>query len=148
MNKITTTHFNIYLAYPTCRNDNANFYRILKNYKKIGTEIKAYLIDWEKMDDFPKINMYVPAEHEAFVHTAYDNGFLTEAQILTINCNIISKCNLVILFGGFKTTSGDVLREVQYAREQGIAIYTMPDLTAHAISTLKFAIITILKAGE
>lgn len=139
--------FNIYLAYPTCRDD-SNFYRAIKNYTMIGTEIKAYLIDWEKMDGLPKINLYVPAEHELFIQQAYLDNVLTSKQILSINHKIILACNLVVVFGNFKTNNKDLLSLVQYARKNKVAVYTMPGLSLDVINTLKLAIMTIIKAGD
>ncbi len=144
----TSKQFNIFLAYPTHRKDEDNFYRVTKTYVNIGIQIKAYLIDWEKMDGLPKCDIYVPAEHEKFIHFAYLNGLLPEEHITTINCGIIDTCDLLILFGGFKTVDNVAIQEAVYAREQGVAIYTMPDLSPTAINALKFAIICLLKSGE
>ncbi len=144
----TSEQFNIFLAYPTHRTDEDNFYRVTKTYINIGTQIKAYLIDWEKMDGLPKCDIYVPAEHEKFIHCAYTNGLLSEVHIIATNCEIINGCDLLILFGGFKLKDNAVIQEVVYAREKGVAIYTMPDLSPTAINALKFAIICILKSGE
>jgi len=148
MKNVTSTQFNIFLAYPTCRKDEDNFYRVTKNYINIGTQIKAYLIDWEKMDGLPKCNIYIPAEHEVFIHCAYTNEFLSEEQITTVNCEIIDNCDLFVLFGGFKPTDNVAIQEAIYARNKGVAVYTMPDLSPDAINALKFAIICILKSGE
>ena len=148
MKNVTSTQFNIFLAYPTCRKDEDNFYRVTKNYINIGTQIKAYLIDWEKMDGLPKCNIYVPAEHEMFIHCAYTNGLLSDEQIIAINCEIINNCDLLILFGGFKSKDNAAIQEAVYARERDVAVYTMPDLSPIAINALKFAIICILKSGE
>jgi len=148
MKNSTSTQFNIFLAYPTCRKDEDNFYRVTKNYINIGTQIKAYLIDWEKMDGLPKCDIYIPAKHEEFIHCAYTNGFLSEKQIIAVNCEIIDNCDLLILFGGFRPVDNTAIQEAVYAREQRVAIYTMPDLSPTAINALKFAIICILKSME
>jgi hypothetical protein len=135
--------FKIYLAYPTNRSNTAQFNKIIQSYRRIGTEIQAYLIDWQKMDGLPPCDLYNPANHEMFITTAYHNNFITEADILSVNCEILTGAHLLIKFGSYK---GRPLREVQYARSQGIPIYTMPDLSDVAIKTLRFSIATIVRS--
>jgi len=154
-NTASNTVFSIYLLYPIDRDDGDNFYRLLQNYINIGTEIQAYLLDWEKMDliddntPFPKFYLYVPADHELFIHHAYSNEFLTKKQISLTNCDIIKECNLLILFGDYKPpTDIAILKELQYAKQEKIPIYSMPDLSPHAIQALKFAIKVILKSDD
>ncbi len=46
----------------------------------------------------PWLDLYVPSEHEDFVKKAFDKKYITETQILDIDCDIIDKCdNIVIL---------------------------------------------------
>jgi len=141
--------------YPTDRDDEGNFYRLLRNYSNIGIELQAYLIDWEKMDGFPKSYLYVPADHELFIQRAYKDGLLTKEQISNINCKIIEECNLLISFGnGLKCTGADgsviegytYSEEIECAKQEEVAIYTMPDLTPIALDALKLAIKFIIKA--
>lgn len=47
---------------------------------------------------FPSIELYVPAEHEDFVQRAYRCGYLTEQQILNIDCMIIDDCEGTLIF--------------------------------------------------
>lgn len=47
---------------------------------------------------FPLIELYVPAEHEDFVQRAYRCGYLTEQQILDVDCMIIDDCEGVLIF--------------------------------------------------
>lgn len=155
--KNTTSHniFSIYLLYNINRDDEDNFYRLLQNYINIGTEIYAYLIDWEKMDGFPKFRLYVPADHEIFINSAYKSGFITKEQIQSINCEIIKTCDLLISFGNSMRWTGDsgsiieghkFSEELEYAKQEKIPIYTMPDLTPMAIDALKLAIKLIIKS--
>ena len=46
----------------------------------------------------PAAELYVPAEHEDFVSIAYRDKYLTEQQILEIDCKIIDNCDGVIVF--------------------------------------------------
>uniref|UniRef100_A0A6H1ZYB3 Nucleoside 2-deoxyribosyltransferase n=1 Tax=viral metagenome TaxID=1070528 RepID=A0A6H1ZYB3_9ZZZZ len=141
------TTFNIYLLYPTNRDDEGNFYRLLQNYINIGIELQAYLIDWEKMDGLPKSYLYVPADHELFIHKAYQDSLLTKEQISYINHKIIEECNLLICFGHIMGLS-DATNELEYAKQKDIPIYTMPDLSPKAIQALRLAIKIIIKSED
>ena len=140
------TTFNIYLLYPTDRDDEGNFYRLLRNYSNIGIELQAYLIDWEKMDGLPKSYLYVPADHEYFVHRAYQDKFLTKEQITSVNCKIIEECDLLINFGNGPAVGSNLPKELLYAQQEKIPVYSMPDLSPHAIQSLRLAIKLIVKA--
>lgn len=152
-NMALNTTFNIYLLYFTDRDDEGNFYRLLQNYSNIGIELQAYLIDWEKMDwiddktPFPKSYLYVPADHELFIHHAYKNSLLTKEQISLVNCKIIEEYNLLVYFGNGCDSCKDS-KELLYAKQEGIPIYSMPDLSPMAIQALKLAIKLILKAEQ
>lgn len=41
----------------------------------------------------PPIKLYVPAEHEDFVNRTHELGYLTEEQILEIDCMIVDDCD-------------------------------------------------------
>jgi hypothetical protein len=148
-NTSLNTTFNIYLLYPTDRDDEGNFYRLLRNYSNIGIELQAYLIDWEKMDGLPKSYLYVPADHELFIHRAYKDGLLTREQITSVNCKIIEECNLLILFGGNGIhTNSNIITELDYAKQEQVPIYTMPGLSPMALDALRLAVKLIIKAGN
>ncbi len=46
----------------------------------------------------PDLDIYIPAEHENFVGLAYQLKYLTEEQILNVDCKIIDTCDIVIVF--------------------------------------------------
>ena len=46
----------------------------------------------------PWANIYIPAEHEDFVQKAYDKKYMTEKQILEIDCDIIAECDILIVY--------------------------------------------------
>ncbi len=137
------TIFSIYLLYPIDRDDEKSFYKLLQEYINVGTEIYAYLLDWEKMDGLPKFRLYVPADHEVFIHSAYKSRFITKEQITRINCKIIETCDLLILYDGWGL---QVDEELSCAKQENIAIYNMPDLSPIAVDALKLAIQFIIKA--
>lgn len=90
---------------------------------------------------FP-VEFYVPAEHEDFVHRAYREKYMTEKQILDVDCLIIGEtCNAVIVY----VPEGDELQggrkiEYDYAIKNGIPVYVFSKIE-HAISWItKFII--------
>ena len=48
--------------------------------------------------EFPMIDFYIPGEHHEIDTIAYRKGYMTEEQILDIDCEIISRCNFMIVF--------------------------------------------------
>ena len=46
----------------------------------------------------PWLDLYVPAEHEDFVKKAYDKKYITEKQILDIDCEILLERDNIIIF--------------------------------------------------
>lgn len=144
---ISERYFNIYLNTPYNRNRASDLQTRLRQYINIGVEIEAYLLDWEKMDNFPKITLYVPAEHDTFVQLAYLHKFITQKQIHFINCNIIHICNLFIQFGDEITMGRRSLKEFSWARDNDIPIFFMPDLSPGSTMNLKCAIKQVLKEG-
>ena len=46
----------------------------------------------------PWANIYIPAEHESFVQKAYNKGYMTERQILDVDCDIIAEHDILIIY--------------------------------------------------
>lgn len=136
----STTKFDIYLSYPFNREDRDNFSRELHRYASIGVEIAAYLIDWEKLHGYPKLGLYVPADYELFINCAYRHGLITQTEIDFIHHEIIKLCILLISFG-----DKPVLADIEIAKQNQTAIYTMPNFSPAAIDALKQSIEYILK---
>ncbi len=59
---------------------------------------KAILIANLIRNAIPSIEIYVPAEHEDFVGIAYQKHYLTETQLLDVDCTIIDGCKGVIIY--------------------------------------------------
>lgn len=70
--------------------------------------------------EMPELDIFVPAEHEEFVGLAYVWGYLTEKQILCIDCMIVGSKDLLIVFAKNGWTGGGIEVEVKYADKQGI----------------------------
>ena len=61
------------------------------------------------------LQLYVPGAHDVFVQLAYKNGYITEEQILTVDCQIIDRCDGVIIYAPDGDVYGGCLIEKKYA---------------------------------
>ena len=68
------------------------------------------------MDDFPEIDLYVPADHEEFPSLAMDLGYMDEAgAILAVDCAIIGQRDFVIAHYKDNFVSNGMQVEIDYA---------------------------------
>jgi len=103
---------------------------------KLGEQLKAYFLDWHRQDGLPEIYLYVPAEHDEFVITAYKRGFISETEILAVDCDIISKCDILLAWKD-PTQSRGMIVEVEHADKMGIPILNFLELDKLVLFTLK-----------
>jgi len=82
--------------------------------------------NWLKKE-FPQHEFYVPAEHDLFIQKAYFKGYLTEEQILNVDCDIIAECNALIIYtpDGFISRGMDV--EIEFASIWHIPTFTITE---------------------
>lgn len=59
---------------------------------------KAILIANMIRNALPSIEIYCPAEHEDFVSIAFHKHYLTEKQLLDVDCTIIDGCEGAIIY--------------------------------------------------
>jgi len=142
--------FKIYLSHQIRgpKGNNATEEDVCNNiiiHKNVGEQLKAYFLDWERMDGFPKIYLYVPADHDEFVQTAWKKKYLNESQILDVDCAIINTCDLVIAYGDAELSNG-MRVEINYATTHNVPLYMMPSLSEMSIEALKFVIHLILES--
>lgn len=88
---------------------------------------------------FPKLELYVPAEHETFIQIAYDSGHLSEKDILDIDCHIIDGLDGVLIY----VPKGDKLqggRLVEYKHaiitNKPRVIFENVDVAAYWLTTM------------
>lgn len=139
MNKI----FRVYMSHPICGKHGkaASDAQIKVNLDRaiwVGTQLKSYLLDWEKMDGFPKLDLYIPGEHDEFVQIAWRKKLLTIPEILDVDCAILDRCRLIILYGDY--ISGGMKVELEHAKKNAINIFSMPSLSDLSVDSLKFAV--------
>ena len=71
---------------------------------------------------WPRLDLYVPAEHDEFVVTAYKMGVLNEDEILDVDTKMLDKRDLLIVFIPDGYTSRGMQVEIAYARTHAIPI--------------------------
>ncbi len=72
---------------------------------------------------FPTVEFYVPAEHDEFVINAYEQGSLTEEEILAADCAIVRKCNFLLAFSIDDHVSRGMQKEIDEARTYNIPVF-------------------------
>ncbi|KKM63222.1 hypothetical protein LCGC14_1513700 [marine sediment metagenome] len=94
-----------------------SFSRLIKNY-------------------FIHIDFYVPGDHDEFVLIAYDKKYLTEAQILSVDCEIVDRCNFVIALVPDGYMSRGMRIEADYAAAHGIPVLIVDGFTKETVDTI------------
>lgn len=73
---------------------------------------------------YPTLDIYVPAEGEPFVGRAYKSEWLTEEQILDIDCRILEQdCSLLIIYPYMGQIGRGSFIELARAFEDTIPVY-------------------------
>ena len=116
--------FKIYLSHPIRGAKGANATREdMEANNKIAIVIGKAIERWYR-DKFlnEEISVYVPGEHDEFVMLGYENGTLTEKQILDIDCQIITTCDMVYALSG-EVVSHGMQVEIDFANGHNIPVF-------------------------
>ena len=76
---------------------------------------------------FPNIDFYIPGEHHEIDTISYRKGYMTEEQILDIDCEIISKCNFIVIFSPDDYISKGMQIEIDHAVKSHISVISAVD---------------------
>lgn len=71
---------------------------------------------------FPGVDFYVPGDHDEFVIIAYREKYLTEKQILNVDCQIVKNCNFMVAFSPDGYLSKGMKVEIEFAGENVIPV--------------------------
>ena len=77
--------------------------------------------------EFPNIDFYVPGCHDEFVLIAYKKEYLTEKQILDVDCDIISRCGFLVVFAPDDYISRGMKIEIDHAVLNNIPVILAVD---------------------
>jgi hypothetical protein len=69
------------------------------------------------------LEVYVPGFHDEFVSLAYAKDYVTEQQILDVDCTILDKRYILLVYDWQDYISTGMKVEIDYAEEHGIPIY-------------------------
>lgn len=95
----------------------------MQKNNEVAIEVANYL----RKNLTASVNIHVPAEMEEFVLTAYDMAYLTEKQILAVDCKIIESCNAVIIYAPEGIIGGGCKVELDYAVKHNIPVFIGKD---------------------
>ena len=102
---------------------------------QISNGEKAATVARELERLIPGLKIYCPGDAEKFTFYSYSLGFLTDEQILDIDCRIISDGDLLLSYD-FDTSHG-VKIEKTFARESGIPIYSFTALNRRVVREIR-----------
>lgn len=93
------------------------------------------------------VDMYIPGEHDEFVLLAYQNGYLTEQQILAVDCKILDTCDMLLALNE-DCISGGMRVEIDYALKNGIPVLYVKSDTTVLVEVKKPFDVKDLKRGD
>lgn len=98
-------------------------------------------------ENISEIDLYVPAEHEEFVHITYRDEYLTEKEILEIDCKILVKKDFHIVYEVDGWLGGGIAIEIDAAKKAGMMIFYVSNLDEVTAAALKVIVKDLLKTG-
>ena len=110
---------------------------------KTGEHLDAYFLDWEKMYGLCKINLYVPGVHDDFPQAAMAREWLSIAQVLDLDCDIIDTCDMMLVRGNY--ISGGMRYEIEHAAEVGIPTFQFDKVSKKVMADVYDTIHLIIK---
>jgi len=96
-------------------------------------------------DNIPELDLYVPAEHEDFVYISYKDEYLTEKEILEIDCKILEKRDFLIVHELNGWLGGGIGVEIAHAKKTGKIIFYISSLDVATLSALRVIVKDLLK---
>jgi len=88
----------------------------------------------------PYLDIYIPGEHDEFVVLAYKSGKLSEDSLLAVDCEILAKRDLLIVYDWQGGLSNGMITEINFAKENNIPLFSMTQLAEFTIDGLKLLV--------
>ena len=85
---------------------------------------------------FPGVNFYVPGDHDEFVIIAFWKKYVTEEQILDVDCEIVKRSHFVIAYSPDGYLSRGMKIEIEYANVNSIPVIEVARLDDVGISAI------------
>lgn len=93
----------------------------------------------------PGVEFYVPGDHDEFIIIAYRAGYLSEKQILDVDCKIVQGCNFMIAYTPDGYLSRGMKVEIEYANENGIPVIIVSTLDIGGIILINRQLQTFMR---
>lgn len=89
---------------------------------------------------FPHITWYVPGDHDEFVLIAYRKKYMSEEEILDVDCTIIDSCNFMVMFSPDAYISRGMQVEIDHCMKHRVPIVTALDSGDAHVKKLVYSI--------
>lgn len=147
-NAWSTSNFRVYCSHPIRgkKGPAATMEDIRRNNEwacNLAEELRAYLLDWQRMYGLPSTYLYVPAEHDEFVTIAYKDKILTEKEILDVDKKILSGCDLMLMFGNYISSGMEV--ELEHSCKEQIPVFKFSKLSPAVANELYNTLVLLTK---
>ncbi len=76
----------------------------------------------------PEVHLYVPGEHDEIIVFLFQDGRLSEEDILWADCQIVSNCGILIAWSPDQFISTGMGIEIEFAKALGIPVYVIHDV--------------------
>jgi hypothetical protein len=86
---------------------------------------------------FNNLNIYVPAEHDEFIQIAWRKGYMSDTRILDVDCDIVSRCDLNLVYSPDGHISSGMATEINRAKEEGKPVVIFKKLTKSTIKLIQ-----------
>ena len=94
---------------------------------------------------FPGVDFYVPGDHDEFIIIAYRKKYLTEKQILDVDCMIVQQCNFMIVYSPDGYLSRGMKVEIEYAGENGIPVVVVAKLDKSGLGSIYRQLLVLMR---
>ena len=94
---------------------------------------------------WPGTNFYVPGDHDEFIIIAFRDKYLTEKQILDVDCKIVSTCNFILAYSPDGYLSRGMKVEIEHANEAGIPVIVVASLGATGINLIQRQLLSFMR---
>ena len=88
---------------------------------------------------FPDIDFYIPAEHDEFVLVAYERHYISESNILNVDCTIINTRDMVLAWLPDQFISNGMMIELIHASATGKSCAVVRDIE-EAVTVIEAAL--------
>ena len=86
----------------------------------------------------PELEIYCPGEMDEFPQVAlWDKKYITLEQLLDIDCTILAKRDLLLVFDWQNWVSNGMIEEIMFAKKHGIRMYFFSEICQRIFDDLK-----------